>query len=158
MNQTRHSTNPQTTAQGLLLDAAPHQALWAMAGVAKSSSKARQEAGAALILAAKKRAPESGRRLIDAFLALHNHLVKLCPWQPAGVRCCGGSAVAALVLLLCWLCMLEGFDMGLNLYVALLLITTPVSAPPAVTQHPSPPPHTQTETGASERAHSQRTP
>lgn len=45
----------------------------------------RQEAGAALIMAAKKRAPDSGRRLIDAFLALHNHLVKLCPWQPAQV-------------------------------------------------------------------------
>ena len=45
-----------------------------------------QEAAAALILAAKKRAPDSGRRLIDSFLALHNHLVKLCPWQPTGVR------------------------------------------------------------------------
>jgi hypothetical protein len=29
-------------AQGLLLDAAPHQALWAMAGVSKSSSRSRQ--------------------------------------------------------------------------------------------------------------------
>ncbi|KIZ00100.1 hypothetical protein MNEG_7860 [Monoraphidium neglectum] len=37
-------------------------------------------------MSARKRAPESGRRLIDSFLGLHNQLVKLCPWQPVGTK------------------------------------------------------------------------
>jgi hypothetical protein len=69
---------------------APHPTLLCRPSPARCfAAPPLQEAGAALILAAKRKAPESGRRLIDAFLALHNQLVKLCPWQPPTVRLWG---------------------------------------------------------------------
>lgn len=67
---------------GALADAFPHQTLWAMATVCKSTVRSRQEAATSVLLAAKRRCGESGRRLFDSFGRLVDQLIKTCLWQP----------------------------------------------------------------------------
>ncbi|WIA34494.1 hypothetical protein OEZ86_012821 [Tetradesmus obliquus] len=71
---------------GAIADHFPHQALWAMATVCKSTVRARQEAASSILNQAKRRSGEAGRSLFEVFARLADQLIRACMWQPPSDR------------------------------------------------------------------------
>lgn len=74
-----------TITRSLITEAAsvyPQQVLWALAGVSKSGRSNRRSAANSIINSAKRKSPETSRRLFAENSALCEQLYKLCHYSP----------------------------------------------------------------------------